>query len=68
MRSIISRMEGYLDKKRTKINEEKTKIMRFRKRSRRKKKIDWRWKGKRIEEIRKIKYLEYCKMEDKKHI
>jgi len=57
MRSLISRMEGYLDKKRLELNIEKTKMIRFRKGEGRKKKIDWRWKGKGIEEVRETKYL-----------
>jgi len=59
MRSLISRMEGYLDKKGLELNVEKTKIIRFRKGGGRRKKMDWRWKGKRIEEVREIKYLGY---------
>lgn len=37
----------------------KTKIMRFRKAGRRSKKLDWRWKGKKLEEVKKFKYLGY---------
>jgi len=59
MRSLISRMEGYLDKKGLELNIEKTKITRFRKGGRRRKKVDWRWKRKEIEEVRKIKYFGY---------
>ncbi|KYN19072.1 hypothetical protein ALC57_08604 [Trachymyrmex cornetzi] len=33
--------------------------MRFRKRGGRSSKMDWRWKGKRIEEVKKFKYLGY---------
>jgi len=52
MRSLISKMEGYLDRKGLELNVKKTKIIRFRKGGGRRKKIDWRWKRKRIEEVR----------------
>lgn len=50
---MLSRLEGYLEKKGLSLNEEKTKVMRFRKGGGRSKKIDWRWKGKRLEEVKK---------------
>ncbi|KMQ82463.1 rna-directed dna polymerase from mobile element jockey-like protein, partial [Lasius niger] len=58
MKALVSRLERYLDRKGLKLNVEKTKVMRFRKGGR-KKKIDWRWKGKRIEEVKEFKYLRY---------
>lgn len=42
MRSVMDRLEKYLEKKRLKLNAEKSKIMRFRKRSGRLSKRDWR--------------------------
>lgn len=41
------------------MNEEKIKIMRFRKGRGRNKKIDWRWKSKKLEKVKKVKYLGY---------
>jgi len=41
------------------LNTEKTKIVRFRKGGRREKKKKWRWKGRKIEEVKEIKYLGY---------
>jgi len=46
MRSMIERLERYLDKKRLELNAEKTNIKRFRKGGGRMGKRDWRWKGK----------------------
>jgi len=59
MRSMLERLQGYLDKKRVELNAEKTKIVRFRKGGGREKKREWRWKGRRIEEVKEIKYLGY---------
>ncbi|XP_024883667.1 trichohyalin-like [Temnothorax curvispinosus] len=59
MRSMISRLEGYLDGKGLTLSIEKTKIMRFRKEGGRKKKYDWRWKGRKLEEVNEFKYLGY---------
>jgi len=41
MKSVIERMEDYLDKKRLELNVKKTKIMRFKKGGGREKR--WRW-------------------------
>ncbi|KYN27787.1 hypothetical protein ALC57_02851 [Trachymyrmex cornetzi] len=59
MRSMIQRLEGYVDRKGLKLNKEKTKIMRFRKGRGRSNKVDWRWKRNGIEEVGKFKYLGY---------
>ncbi|XP_071577594.1 uncharacterized protein [Temnothorax nylanderi] len=64
MRSMISRLEGYLDMKGLTLSIEKTKIMRFRKGGGRKKKYDWRWKGKKLEEVKEFKYLGYTLKEN----
>lgn len=46
-----------LNGKRLKVNTEKTKIMGFRKGGGRLNKREWRWKGKRIEEVKELRYL-----------
>jgi len=45
MRSMIERLERYLEKKNLELNVGKTKIMRFRKGGGRWKKRVWKWKG-----------------------
>jgi len=64
MKAMIRRLERYLEEKRLELNVEKTKIMRFRKGGGRKKKVDWRWKGRRIEEVKEFKYLGYTLMQN----
>lgn len=59
MRSMIGRLEDYLEGKRLELNEKKTKIIRFKKGGGREKKIAWRWKGKALEEVKEIIYLGY---------
>lgn len=59
MRSMMERLEGFLDRKRLELNTGKTKIVRFRKGGGRETKKDWKWKGKRIEEVNEYKYLGY---------
>jgi hypothetical protein len=59
MRSMIGRLEEYLEKKKLELNVDKTKIMRFRKGGGRLGKREWRWKGKRIEEVKEFTYLGY---------
>ncbi|XP_043263006.1 uncharacterized protein LOC122403516 [Colletes gigas] len=59
MESMIRRLEGYLEKKRLEINVGKTKVMRFKKGGGGERKMDWRWKGKRIEEVKEFRYLGY---------
>lgn len=57
MRNMIER--GYLDGKRMELNADKIKIGRFRNGGGRESKIEWRWKGKRIEEVKEFNYLRY---------
>lgn len=57
MRSMIGRLEGYLDGKGLEVNTERTKIMRFKKESGRMSKRNWRWRGKMIEKVKEFKYL-----------
>lgn len=59
MRSIINRLKGYLEKKWLELNAEKSKMMRFSKEGGRLSKRNWRWKGKKIEEVKEFAYLEY---------
>lgn len=55
----MEKLEGFLDRKRLELKTGKTKIVRFRKGGGRETKKDWKWKGKRIEEINEYKYLGY---------
>jgi len=59
MRTMMEKSEKYLEKKKVELNPDKIKIVRFRKGGRRKRKKEWRWKGRRIEKVKEIKYLEY---------
>lgn len=60
MRCMIERLENYLKRKRIWIlSLNKTKIMRFKKRGGREIKKDWRWQGKKIQEVKEFKYLGY---------
>ena len=54
---MLGRLEGYLEDKKLEINVEKTNVMRFRKGGGRMKEVKWRWKGKKIEEVKKFTYL-----------
>jgi len=60
IRSMMARLEEYMEKKRLELNVNKTKIMRFRKRGGgRIERRDWRWKGNKIKEIKEFTYLGY---------
>ena len=59
MRSMIERLEGYLERKGLELNVGKSKIMRFRKEGGRERIVNWRWKGKVIEEVKEFTYLGY---------
>ncbi|KAL6419260.1 hypothetical protein ACFW04_013990 [Cataglyphis niger] len=59
MRSMIERLEGYLEKKGLELNVGKSKILRFRKGGERKRNVSWRWKKKVIEEVKEFTYLGY---------
>nr|XP_046472570.1 uncharacterized protein LOC124214348 [Neodiprion pinetum] len=59
MKVMIRKLERYMDRKRLTVNVGKSRIMRFRKGGGRKKKMDWRWRGKRIEEVKEFSYLRY---------
>lgn len=45
IRSMMERLEGYLDRKGLEVNTEKIKVMRFRRVGGRVSKREWRWKG-----------------------
>lgn len=57
IKSMIKKLEGYLDEKGLEVNTEKTKIMRFRKGGGRLTRKEWKWKGERIEEMKEYKYV-----------
>jgi len=59
MRSMIEKLERYIDRKGLEVNTEKTKILRFRKGGGRWKEYKWLWKGKMIGEVKEFKYLGY---------
>jgi len=59
MRSMVERLERYLDEKGLELNVGKTRIMRFRKGGGRLARWTWRWKGKVIEEVKEFRYLGY---------
>jgi len=59
MRSMIGRLEEYMERKGLELNVGKTKVMRFKKGGGRMKKREWSWRGKRMEEVREFRYLGY---------
>lgn len=59
MKSMIGRLEEYVEKKKLEVNIDKTKIMRFRKGGGRWGKRDWRWKGRKIKEAKEFTHLDY---------
>lgn len=59
MRSMVGRLERYLEEKKLELNVGKTKAMRFRRGGGRWDKRVWRWWGKVIEKVREFKYLGY---------
>lgn len=56
---IILRLERYLQEKKVELNIEKTKIIRFKKKRERVKKLKWKWRGNKIEKVKEYKYLSY---------
>ncbi|XP_032685325.1 uncharacterized protein LOC116850785 [Odontomachus brunneus] len=59
IKCMLARLERYLDGKGLELNVNKTRIMRFRKGGGRKRKMNWRWKEKVIEEVKEFSYLGY---------
>jgi len=70
VKSMLERMEVYLDGKGLELNREKTKVVRFKKGGGRMGKISWRWKRREIEEVKEFRYLGYTlqKKGAKRHI
>lgn len=60
MRSMIKKLEKYLERKGLEMNVSKIKVMRFRRVEGRMDKRVWKWKGKIIEEVKEFKYLVVC--------
>lgn len=56
---MMKRMERYLKRKKLQLNTGKSKIVEFRKGGGRRKETVWKWKGRKIEEVKEIKYLGY---------
>jgi len=59
MRSIIERLEDYLEGKKLEVNVRKIKVMRFRKGGGRMRKRDWRWRGEKLKEVKQYTNLGY---------
>jgi len=59
MKAMIARFERYIKEKGLTVNAGKSKMMRFGKGRGRMKKVNWRWEGKVIEEVKKFNYLGY---------
>jgi len=59
MKKIMRRLERYLRDKNLQLNAEKSKMLCFRKRGGRRRRVKWMWKGKRTEEVSEFKYLGY---------
>lgn len=56
---MLGKLEGYIDKKKLEMNAGKTKVMRFKVGGGRSKAVKWRWKRKKIEEVKEFTYLGY---------
>jgi len=59
MRSLIGRLEEYMERKGLELNVGKTKEMRFKRGGGRMKKRERRWRGKKMEEVKEFRYLGY---------
>ena len=57
LKSMIIRLERYLDKRKLLLNVEKSKVLVFSKGGGGRRKTEWRWKDKVIEEVRDFNYL-----------
>lgn len=55
----MKRLKRYVEKKNLIFHEEKSKFMVFKKGGERRKKMNWLWKGFRIEEVKEFKFLGY---------
>jgi len=56
MKEMLKRMKRYLKGKKLQLNIEKSKMICFEKKGRRRK-IKWKWEGKEVEEVAEVKYL-----------
>lgn len=56
---MLGRLERYLDKKGLELNIGKTKVIRCRKGEGRCSRVNWRWKGRAIEEVSEFNYFGY---------
>lgn len=59
MRGLMRKLKRYLSGKSLEVNTEKTKVIRCRRGGGRRKKVNWRWKGKIVKEVNSFKYLGY---------
>jgi len=59
MKEMLKRMERFLKRKKLQLNIEKTKMVCFKKGGGRRREKEWKWEGKKIEEVTEIKYLGY---------
>lgn len=59
MKEMMGSLGRYMRRKKLFVNVEKTKMMRFRRGGGRRKEVEWRWEGEKIEEVTIFKYLGY---------
>jgi hypothetical protein len=71
MKEMMKNLRKYVRKKKLEVNVEEIKMMVFNKRKRKSEEIEWNWEGRKIERIKKFKYLGYIfndRATDKAHI
>ncbi|EZA46405.1 hypothetical protein X777_00193 [Ooceraea biroi] len=59
MRWLLRKLENYAGKRGLEVNVVKTKMVRFKRGGGRRRIVKWWWKGREIEEVKEVKYLEY---------
>ena len=59
MREMLKRFRKYIEKKGLELNVEKLKVMEFRKKGGRRKVTEFKWKDKKIKEVKEAMYLRY---------
>lgn len=64
MKEMLKRMEKYLKRKKLYVNIKKSKMVCFRSEGGRKRRIEWKWEGQNIEEVKEFKYLGYVVKEN----
>ena len=57
LRSMMKRLEKYLEERKLTLNAEKSKVMVFDKQRRKREEREWVWKGEKIEELKEFIYL-----------